>query len=231
MMSDQLPRSLTQRMIPTRHPSWDDLATRTGGTLKRNKFWRSDEVVSSMGGWEVHLQSVMLDSKTGARNPGTFYSTRRGTEVWAGFSSLDGFRFSSRDRQWLHRQPYQLQWDIDVGRLVDAVRRRRQPEDTQIGNETFDQRFVTRSNDPVKLRALLEGSALDRILKRPYLAEFHIEAADPDESGSPQPASLVVWEREMLLDADQLLDLHEVLLALLDRLGRLGSAGPLTSPA
>jgi hypothetical protein len=33
----------------------------------------------------------------------------------------------------------------------------------------------------------------------------------------------------MLQDADQLLDLHEVLLALLDRLGRLGSAGPLDS--
>jgi hypothetical protein len=231
MMSDQLPGSLTQRLIPTRHPSWADLATRTGGILKRNKFWRSDEVVSSMGGWEVHLQSVMLDHKTGARNPGTLYSTRRGTEVWAGFSSLDGFRFSARDRQWLRRQPYQLQWDVDVGRLVDAVRRRRQPEDTQIGNETFDQRFVTRSNDPGKLRALLEGSALDRILKRPCLAEFHIEAAEPDESGSPQPASLVVWEREMLLDADQLLDLHEVLLSLLDRLGRLGSAGPLTGPA
>ena len=180
-----------------------------------------------MGGWEVHLQTVMLDSKTGARNPGTFYSTRRGTEVWAGFTSLDGFRFSARDREWLHRQPYQLQWDIDVGRLVDAVRRRRQPEDTQIGNELFDQRFVTRTNDPAKLKTLLDGAALERILKRPYLAEFHIEAAEPDESGSPLLASLVIWERQMLQDADQLLDLHEVLLALLDRLGRLGAAGPL----
>lgn len=227
MMSDQLQGSFTQRMIPTRHPSWEEFASRAGGSLKRHSFWRSDEIVTSMGGWEVHLQSVMLDHKTGARNPGTFYSTRRGTEVWAGFSSLDGFRFSARDREWLHRQPYQLRWDIDVGRLVDAVRRRRQPEDTQIGNETFDQRFVTRSNDPGKLRALVEGAALERILKRPYLAEFHIEAGEPDESGAPQPASLVVWERDMLQDADQLLDLHEVLLALLDRLGRLGSAGPL----
>ena len=226
-MPDQLEASFAQRMIPTRHPSWQEFAGRVGGNLKRQRFWRSDEVVTSMGGWEVHLQSVMLDSKTGARNPGTFYSTRRGTEVWAGFTSLDGFRFSARDREWLHRQPYQLQWDIDVGRLVDAVRRRRQPEDTQIGNELFDQRFVTRTNDPAKLKTLLDGAALERILKRPYLAEFHIEAAEPDESGSSLPASLVVWERQMLQDADQLLDLHEVLLALLDRLGRLGAAGPL----
>jgi hypothetical protein len=214
-------------MIPTRHPSWEEFASRASGNMKRNRFWRSDEVVTTMGGWEVHLQSVMLDHKTGARNPGTFYSSRRGTEVWAGFTSLDGFRFSARDREWLHKQPYHLQWDIDIGRLVDAVRRRRQPEDTQIGNEIFDQRFVTRTNDPGKLRALLDGAALERILKRPYLAEFHIEAGEPDESGSSLPASLVVWERQMIQNADQLLDLHEVLLALLDRLGRLGSAGPL----
>jgi hypothetical protein len=167
MKSDQLEASFAQRMIPTRHPSWGDFATRVGGNMKRHRFWRSDEIVSSMGGWEVHLQSVMLNSKTGARNPGTFYSTRRGTEVWAGFTSLDGFRFSARDREWLHRQPYQLQWDIDVGRLVDAVRRRRQPEDTQIGNELFDQRFVTRSNDPAKLKTLLDGAALEQILKAP----------------------------------------------------------------
>jgi hypothetical protein len=36
-----------------------------------------------------------------------------------------------------------------------------------------------------------------------------------------------MWERQMIQDADQLLDLHEALLALLDRLGRLGAAGPL----
>lgn len=230
-MSDQLAGSLTQRMIPTRHPSWEELASRTGGTLHRHRFWRSDEVVSNMGGWEVHLQTVMLDSKTGARNPGTFYSTRRGTEVWAGFTSLDGFRFSARDREWIHRQKYQLQWDIDIGRLVDAARRRARPEETKIGHEGFDQRFVSRSNDPGKLRAVLEGVALERILKRPYLAEFHIEGGDPDETGSPQLASLVVWDRQMLQDADQLLDLHEVLLALMDRLGRLGSAGPITTVA
>lgn len=227
-MFDRLAGSLTDRMIPTRHSSWEEFASRTGGKLNRHKFWRSDEVVSNLGGWEVHLHTVMLDPKTGARNPGTFYSTRRGTEVWAGFTSLDGFRFSARDREWLHRQPYQLQWDIDVGRLIDAARRRVQPEDTQIGNESFDQRFVSRSNDPAKLRAVLEGVALERILKRAYLAEFHIEAEEPDESGSPQLASLVVWERQMLQDVDQLLDLHEVLLALLDRLARLGSAGPIT---
>lgn len=215
-------------MIPTRHSSWEEFASRIGGTLHRHKFWRSDEVVSNLGGWEVHLQTVMLNPKTGARNPGTFYSTRRGTEVWAGFNSLDGFRFSARDREWLHRQPYQLQWDIDIGRLVDAARRRVQPEDTQIGNEHFDQRFVSRTNDPAKLRAVLEGIPLERILKRPHLAEFHIEGKEPDEAGSPQPVSLVVWERQMLQDADQLMDLHEVLLAVLDRLGTLSSARPIT---
>lgn len=223
------PSALVRRMIPTRHPSWAELAARTGGTLKLNRFWKSDEVVSRLGGWEVHLDTVMLDPKTGAHNPLARYSTRRGTQVWAGFSSLDGFRFSARDREWMHRQPYQLNWDIDIGRLADAARRRFRPEDTEIGNPDFDQHFVSRTNDPSKLGAVMEGAVLERVLNRPYLAELYIQAGEPDESGSPLPASLVVWERQMLQDADALLDLHEVLLALLDRMDRLGSAGPLTS--
>jgi hypothetical protein len=221
--------ALVRRMIPTRHPSWEDLAARTGGALKRNRFWKSDEVVSRIGGWEVHLDTGLLDSRTGACNPGTFFSTPRGTQVWAGFTSLDGFRFWARDREWLHRQLYQLSWDADVGRPVDAARRRSRPEDTEIGNAEFDCRFVARTNDPNKLGALMEGVVLERVLNRPYLVELHIQAEQPDEVGSPQPASLVVWERQMVHDADALLDLHEILLGLLDRLGRLGSAGPLTS--
>ncbi|HUO46125.1 MAG TPA: hypothetical protein VM470_04775, partial [Acidimicrobiia bacterium] len=63
--------SFLQRMIPTRHPSWEEFATRTGGRLVRNRFWKSDEVVSQMGDWEVHLHTVMLDHKTGGLNPGT----------------------------------------------------------------------------------------------------------------------------------------------------------------
>ncbi|MGH8958233.1 MAG: hypothetical protein ACRDVK_06120, partial [Acidimicrobiia bacterium] len=148
------------------------------------------------------------------------------TEVWAGFESRDGFRFLARDRGWSHRRPNALAWDIDVGRLADAIRRRFRPEETEIGQEAFDQRFVTRTNDPNKLRSLLDGSVMPRLLARSQLAEIYIEGPDPEENASPQLASLVLWDREFLADVEALLDLHEVLLALLDRLSRSGSAVP-----
>lgn len=229
-MANNESSSLAMRFIPTRHPSWQEFASRTGGELVRNRFWKgSDQVVSRMGGWEVHLSSVMLDPKTGDRNPATFYSTHRGTEVWAGFESTDGFRFLARDRGWSHRRPGILSWDMDLSRLADAVRRRFRPEDTEIGHEGFDERFVTRTDNPVKLRALLDGPVMARVLGRPNLAEIYIDGPEPEEGGSSQPASLVLWERSLLQDVEALLDLHEVLLALLDRLSRTGSAVPLSS--
>lgn len=221
-----LSASLVQRFIPTRHPSWREFASKVGGEFRANRFWRSDEVVSRLGDWTVHLDTVMLDPRSGVPNPGTFYSTRRGTQVWANFTSIDGFRFGIRDRQWLHNVPGRLEWDIDPGRLVDAMRGRLGAEDVQVGHPVFDERFTVKTNEPDKLRTLLDSSMLEQALRRPELAEIRIAAPEAGDGFVAQAATLIVWGRLMVHDPEELLDLHELIVGLLDRLARLGSAGP-----
>ncbi|MGH8936250.1 MAG: hypothetical protein ACRDXD_08325 [Acidimicrobiia bacterium] len=223
--------SLIQRLIPTRHASWKAFADRMGGEFRANRFWRSDEVVSRLGDWTVHLDTVMLDPESGVPKPGTSWSTRRGTQVWANFTSIDGFRFASRDQQWLHRNPFRLEWDIDPGRLVDAVRGRLGAEDVQVGVPEFDDRFTVKTNDPDKLKVVLDASIVDQVLRRGDLAEIRIAAPEPGDGFVAQPATLIIWERQFLVDPEQLLDLHELIVGLLDRLARLGSAAPASEVA
>jgi hypothetical protein len=227
MRLQEIRSSITRRLLPTRHPSWQEFAVRVRGEFRPSPFWRTDEVVTRFDRWLLHLDTVMLDRETGVPKSGLIYSTRRGTEVWARFTSVDGFRFAVRDRQWLHRNPNRLEWEIDPGRLVDAVLRRTKPEETEIGDARFDGGYVARSNHPAKLQRLLtEGSTIERILDRSELAEIRIVGPDPGEDMFAQQASLLLWERQMLQDPEQLLDLHELLLGLLDCLARMGSAAP-----
>lgn len=223
-----------QKMIPTRHPSWKEFAAKVGGEFKANRFWRSDEVVTQLGDWEVHLDTVMLDPetgaphtdlKTGAPAAGLHFSTRRGTQVWANFTSTDGFRFVIRDTQWLHRNPWGLQWDIDVGRVIDQVKRRRGVEDVEVGHPDFDERFTVRTDDPAKLRNVFDSSILEQVMRSSDLAEIRIDS-EPIDGPVPRPANLLIWKRLMTHDVEELGEFHELILGLLDRLANQGSAAP-----
>lgn len=216
---------LLQGLIPTRHSSWREFAAKVGGEFRANRFWRSDEVVSRFGDWTVHLDTVMLDPDSGAPG-GAVYSTRRGTQVWADFSSLDGFRFAVRDRQWLHRNPSELEWDIDVGRLIDTVRGRLGAKDVEVGHPEFDERFTVKTNDHEKLAMVVDASIVDQVMRRDDLAEIRIAAPEPGDQLVAQPATLIVWEREFLIDPEQMLDMHELIVGLLDRMAGIGSASP-----
>ncbi|MGH8875278.1 MAG: hypothetical protein ACRDVM_08520 [Acidimicrobiia bacterium] len=222
--------SLRKRLIPTRHPSWREFADRVGGEFRQARWWRSDEVVTRVGDWLVHLDTVMLDPESGVLEPGRFYSSRRGTQAWADFHSLDAFQFIARDRKWLHGVPGRLQWDIDLGRLMDAIGGHDPDEDLELGEPSFDEHFVVRANDPAKLKALVaETSLLATLAARPALAEIRIAIAGKTGDPSPRPASLILWEREMWHDPDALMAIQGLLVGLLDRLAAIGSAGPYNS--
>jgi hypothetical protein len=222
---------LVQRLIPTRHPAWRAFAAAVGGEFRERPFWASDEVVTRFREWVVHVDTVMLDPRTGALKPGAFYSTRRGTQVWADFSSVDGFRFAIRDRRWAHANPWNLEWDIDPGRLADAVASRLGALDVSIGNAAFDDRYTIRSNQPDKVQRLFsEGSTVERLLARPELAEIRIAAAGSQNIAAAQPATLIAWERQLLQDVRELRDLHDVVTGLLTGLARLGSATSSVDP-
>lgn len=205
-----------------------------GGEFRANRFWRSDEVVTQLGDWEVHLDTVMLDPETGAPHTdlrtgapaaGLHFSTRRGTEVWANFTSTDGFRFAIRDKQWLHRNPWRMEWDIDVGRLVDKVSGLRGVEDVEVGSPDFDDRFIVRTDDPAKLRNVVDTSILEQVVRSPDLAEIRIDS-EPVDGPVPRAATLLIWKRLMSHDVEELIDFHELILGLLDRLANQGSAAP-----
>lgn len=217
-------------MIPTRHPSWREFATRVGGEFRQARWWKSDEVLTQAGRWLVHVDTVMLDPQSAALKPGTLYSTRRGTQVWADFQSLDAFQFIARDRKWLHGLPGLLQWDIDPGRLLDAIRRHDPQNDLELGDPSLDERFVVRANDPAKLETLVaDTSLLARLAARQALAEVRVAVAGKGDDPVPRPASLILWERAMWHDPDELVTLHELLIAVLDRLAAIGSAAPIAS--
>lgn len=221
------PGRLKERFIPTRHPSWREFADRVGGEFRQARWWKSDEVITRAGSWLVHLDTVMLDARSGALNPAAFYSTRRGTQARSDFQSLDAFQFIARDRVWLHGVPGQLQWQIDPARLMDALRRHDPQKDIELGDPSFDERFVIRANDPDKLRTLFaDPSVLSKLTSRPALAEVRVAVAGKAEEPVPRPASLILWEREMWQDPEQLRAMHELLVAILDRLAATGSAGP-----
>jgi hypothetical protein len=226
-------------MIPTRHPSWQEFAVKVGGEFRANRFWRSDEVVTQHDDWEVHLDTLMLDHKTGAllaRNPrtgaptaGLHYSSRRATQVWANFTSLDGFRFVIRDQQWLHRNPWRLQWDIDLAGLVDKVKGGLGVEEVEVGHPDFDEGFTVRTDDPAKLRNLFDSSILEQVMRSRDLAEIRIDL-EPGDELVPRPATLLIWKHLMTHDTEELVDFHELILVLLDRLARHGSAAPFIRP-
>lgn len=218
--------SLAQRFVPTRHPSWREFAKQIGGRFHKRPFWRSDEVVSRADGWEIHLDTVMLDPRTGSDRAGTFYSTRRGTRAWASYSSIDGLRFAIQDRPWARQHPFRFEWDIDPARLADAVRERLGVKDVEIGNAQFDERYTVRANQPDKLRALLDADVLEALLERPALTVLRISGADPGEPPSALPATLIAWERRFLDDPAELAALHGLCLKLMNGLARIGSAAP-----
>jgi hypothetical protein len=191
---------LRQMFGPSKQEVWQEVCRQIGAQYISGSFWKGDKVVAQVGPWVVTLDTYTVS---------TGKSSVTYTRMRAPYVNRDGFQF----------QIYRSGIFTDLGKLFGM-------QDIEIGDPSFDEDFVVKSNVEVQVRALLnDGRIRDHLQRQPAVA-FHV-ADDEGWFGEHFPDGvdeLYFQVVGIIKDVDRLKALFDLFAETLQQLCRIGSA-------
>ena len=177
---------------PSRGEIWRALASELGATYVKGSFLKRDRVELNHGGWTITLD--------------TFFSAAAKvdyTRLMAPYTSSDGFQFTV----------YRRGLFSDLAKALGM-------QDVEVGFAEFDQDFIIKGTDRLKLRALFENHEIRRLIA--VQPRIHFTAQPCRLTGSQE---LCFTSAGVIKDLDRLKTLFDLFAETLDHLCAIGSAG------
>ena len=193
-------RPLRRWFGPSKEAIWRELSTQIGAEYVDGGFWKGDKVQAKHGEWTITLDSYTVH----ANNAHIPYTRMRAPYVNPG-----GLRF----------EIYRKGVFTGLGKLLGM-------QDVEIGDSSFDDRFVVKASNEAQVRELLSDSRLRALLEAQ--PKVHLSVKD-DEGwfGADFPDGVDTLHFAVpghIKNVEQLKLLYELFAATLDELCRIGSA-------
>ena len=185
---------------PSKAEAWKQLSEQIHAEFRPGGFLTADRVVAKVDAW-----LVTLDTTSEPVGRATVTCTR----IRAPFVNHDKFRFLVYDKG-----------------LIDDIGKRVGLQDIEIGDKSFDARFILQANDEAKMRAFLADTALRDLMLRQ--APFHFEIKDDEGwfgETFPQGVDELYFQTVgVVRDLDQLKEMYALFAEALHQLCHIGSA-------
>ena len=185
---------------PSREEVWRQLSTALEGRYVEGGFLKADKVEAEHGPW-----IVTLDTYTVSTGKSTVIYTR----IRAPYVNPDSFRFTV----------YRKGLFSDVGKWLGM-------QDIDVGDPAFDEAFIIKGNDSMKVRTLFSDPSLRHLIAAQ--PQIHLEVKDDERwfgrkfpEGVDELCFQVVG---VIKDVDRLRELFALFAQTLDQLCRIGSA-------
>jgi len=185
---------------PSTEEIWKKLCAEIGAHYVEGGFWKGDKVEATHGPWTITLDTYRVsDGKTSV-----VYTRMR-----APFVDSGGFRFTV----------YRKGFFSGIGKFFGM-------QDIEIGDPAFDEAFIVKGNDELKLREVLGNSKIRELIDRQPQIYFAIKD-DEGFFGSRFPEGVDELYFQVLgvvKDVERLKLLYGLFSETLDQLCRIGSA-------
>lgn len=185
---------------PSREEVWRQLSTALEGRYVEGGFLKADKVEAEHGPW-----IVTLDTYTVSTGKSTVIYTR----IRAPYVNPDSFRFTV----------YRKGLFSEVGKWLGM-------QDIGVGDPAFDDAFIIKGNDSMKVRTLFSDPRLRQLIAAQ--PQIHLEVKDDERwfgrkfpEGVDELCFQVVG---VIKDVDRLRELFALFAQTLDQLCRIGSA-------
>jgi hypothetical protein len=185
---------------PSTQEVWKQLCAEIGAQYVDGGFWKGNRVQGAHGPW-----TITLDTYTVSSGKTSITSTR----MRAPFVDPQGFRFTV----------YRKGIFSEIGKWFGM-------QDIETGDTKFDQDFILKSNQEMKLRELLGSSKIRELINQQPDIYFSVKD-DEGFFGSRFPEGvdeLYLQVVGVLKDIGRLKLLYDLFAETLDRLSRIGAA-------
>lgn len=183
-----------------REEVWRQLADQFQGDFTTKGTWQSEKVTARADGW-----TVILDIRSISRHKSVKHLTR----LRAPFVNEGELRFAIYRKTFVHK----------VGTLLGM-------QDIEVEYPLLDREFVIQSNQPERIRRLLDDAKIRELLEKEPDLYLHVRRA---EEATPGPSSQTTDELhleipELIEDAKRLEEVYELFAEVLRTLSDLGVA-------
>lgn len=185
---------------PSREEVWKQLSAAVGGTLVKGGLFEGDKVEVEHGQWIVTLDTYAVS---------TGKATVVFTRMRAPYVNPDSFRFTV----------YRKSVFSDIAKWFGM-------QDVEVGDPAFDEAFIIKGNDAMKVRTLFSNARLRELVAAQ--PEMHLEVRDDERwFGRKFPEGvdeLCFQVAGVIKDIERLEQLFALFAEALDQLCRMGSA-------
>ena len=185
---------------PSKQEIWRQLCAEINARYVEGSFWKGDKVQATHGPWMITLDTyVVSNGKT----------TIAYTRMRAPYVNPDGFHFTI----------YRKGLFSGIGKWFGM-------QDIEIGDAAFDQDFILKSNQELKMRELLAIPRIRELISQQPQIYFAVK----DDEGFFSPSfpegvdELYFLVVGIIKDIERLKLLYELFAETLDQLCRIGSA-------
>jgi len=185
---------------PSTQEVWRQLCAEIGAQYVDGGFWKGNMVQGAHGPWTITLDTYTVSS---GKSSITY------TRMRAPFVDPEGFRFTV----------YRKGIFSEIGKWFGM-------QDIEIGDRRFDQDFILKSNQEMKLRELLGSSKIRELINQQPDIYFAVKE-DEGFFGSRFPKGvdeLYFQVVGVLKDIERLKLLYDLFAETLDQLSRIGAA-------
>jgi len=185
---------------PDKEEVWRQLCREIGGEFVEGGFWKGNKV-------QVHVQpwTITLDTYT----VNTQHSHVTYTRMRAPYVNPEGFRFTI----------YRKGFFSELGKLLGM-------QDIEVGDPEFDEAFIIKGNDEVRVQNLFADARLRELVK--VQPTIRLDVKDSEGWFGPKfPENVDELHFQVvgvIKDVDRLKSLFDLFAAVLEQLCRIGSA-------
>jgi hypothetical protein len=184
---------------PSQEEVWRQLCLEVGADFVKGGFWKGSKVQARVREW-----TITLDTYTEGGETSITY-----TRIRAPYVNKDGFRFS------IYRKS-----------IFSGLGKRLGMQDIDVGFPEFDEDFIIKGNDEVKVRQLFSHAALRQLIQAQ--PNIHLQVKDDEGWFATEfPAGvdeLHFQVAEVIKDVERLKSLYKLFALTLHLLCHMGSA-------
>ncbi len=191
---------LRQIFGPSKKEIWEKLSEDIKAQYVEGGFWKGDKVVAKVGEWTVTLDTYTVSN---GKSSTTF------TRMRAPYMNKDGFRFKI----------YRKNIFSGLGKLFGM-------QDIEIGIPTFDEKFIIKGNNKLKIFELFSNSNIRELIEMQPEIYFSVKE-DEGWFGTAFPQGvdeLYFQVIGVIKDIERLKSLYNLFAEILNQLCHIGSA-------